>query len=46
MLTLCTVKPYMCQSEQVMSKEMLIFIMLTYAMILGISIKHNMLLQK
>lgn len=45
-LTLCTLKPYVCQSVHIKSKLILVFISLTYAMILGISTKHKMLLQK
>lgn len=46
LLTLCTLKLYVCQSTHIMSKLILVFISLTNAVILGIHTKHKMLLQK
>lgn len=45
-LTLCLLKPDLCQSECIRSKLILIFTSLTCTMILGISTKHTMLLQE
>lgn len=45
-LTLCLLKPDMCQSEHIRSKLMLIFLSLTCTVISGISTKHRVLLQE